>query len=75
MGKALDYHLREEIVSDYISGICYSHISLKYSVVRTTVKNLCERFEKQRKAGLTPRYSNCGKQKPDNNNFAFRASC
>lgn len=75
MGRAIDFHIREQIISDCESGLPYSEVSRKYSVRYNTVKELHVRFKKSGKDGLLPKYQNCGKEIDRSGDFIFRAVC
>lgn len=75
MSKAIEFHVREQIVTDCQSGLSYSEVSLKHSVRYNTVKTLYERFLDLGTKGLVPNYQNCGKYLPGSDNLIFRASC
>ncbi|MCP4988168.1 MAG: helix-turn-helix domain-containing protein [Colwellia sp.] len=75
MGRAVEFHIREQIIKDCQSGLSYLNISRKYSVTYSTVRILHQRFSNLGDKGLHPKYQVCGKILPNDRNLVFRASC
>jgi hypothetical protein len=74
MSRSIDYHVREQIITDCLAGLSYSELSRKYTINYGTIKTYHERYLAEGMQGLVPHYSNCGKHMPERSNLAFRAS-
>ncbi len=73
MGQSTSMAVRQSIIDQFHKGISISQIARNFSVSRSTVYSLLERNKTQGKAGLKPRYKNCGKTRPNENTLMYRA--
>lgn len=65
--------IRQNILAHYKQGHSISRISRHFEVCRTTIYTLIRRYEKDGQTGLEPKYANCGKTRPSDQDFIFRA--
>lgn len=65
--------IRQSILASYKRGEKIAAISRKYNVSRKTIYTLIEREKANGLEGLKPHYQNCGKSRPQIENFIFRA--
>jgi len=73
MPKALPMAIRQSIISQHKSGISKSKIACNLQVGRTTVHSLISEYEEKGEQGLHTNYGNCGKPRPDESDFIYRA--
>ena len=73
MSKALSTAIRCSIIAEYNKGKNISALSREFSVTRRTIQILLKRYKSSGDLGLQPKYSNCGKERPKETNFIFRA--
>lgn len=65
--------LRQSIITCYKKGEKITLLSRRFDVSRKTIYTLIEREKANGLAGLGPRYQNCGKVRPDADQFIFRS--
>ena len=65
--------VRQLIVDQYQQGIPKSKIACNLQIGRTTVHTVISRYTEQGELGLKPKYDNCGKTRPEDTDFIFRA--
>lgn len=74
MGRSKPTGLRLSVVKGRQTGKTLEALSAEYGLSYGTVQGWCARYKAQGEEGLTTRYSNCGKTKPDRKtNLAYRA--
>lgn len=73
MGSSVNASKRHQIIAAYKKGNRISTISKEYQVSRGMIYNLLSRYEKEGEKGLKPKYSNCGKSRPTEKDFLYRA--
>ncbi len=73
MGQSTSMAVRQSIIDQFQDGISISQIASNFHVSRTTVYCLVNRYKTQGEAGLKPLYKNCGKVRPSETKFIFRA--
>lgn len=65
--------IRQSIIKQYHKGLSKSQIARNFEVSRTTIHCLIGRYRILGEQGLKPRHRNCGKARPDENDFIYRA--
>lgn len=65
--------VRQSIIDEYKKGKSISALSQEFCVSRRSVQTLIKRYESKGIDGLRPHYSNCGKDRPDEGDFVYRA--
>ena len=65
--------VRQNIIAAHQAKQSISAISREFGVSRTTIYNLLARHQEQGEAGLQPRYAHCGKVRPHEQDFVYRA--
>lgn len=73
MSQPISMATRLTILQYYKSGKRISWIASFLKVSRKTIYQLIERYEAEGENGLKPKYENCGKQRPQTNDFVYRA--
>lgn len=74
MGKPINAGIRHLIIEGRHSGKTLSELSALHGVSYTSVQQLCHRYNEEGKTGLKPRYSSCGRKRPDaSSHFIYRA--
>ena len=73
MPAPLSMALRQSIIVCYKKGEKVTSLSHRFNVSRKTIYTLIEREQAEGLVGLEPRYQNCGKVRPDVDQFVFRA--
>ena len=73
MPQAVSMAVRQSIISHYEKGEKISSISRLFNVSRATIYELLKRHKREGVQGLKPKYGNCGKERPDEKGFIYRA--
>lgn len=73
MPTPLSMGLRQSIVALHKKGEKISVLARKFKVSRKTIYTLIAREEANGVEGLRPHYENCGKTRPNKDQFIFRA--
>lgn len=73
MPQAISMAIRQSILSDYNKGVKTSSIIRAYNVSKTSIYNIIKRYKAEGEQGLRPRYDNCGKSRPNGEDFIYRA--
>jgi len=73
MPKSLSMAIRLSIIEDYRKGEKISYLSRKFKINRGTIRELIKRHKAEGVEGLRTKYECCGKKRPDEQDFVFRA--
>ena len=73
MPTAISMALRQSIVACYKKGERVTALAEKFKVSRKTIYSLIQREKEKGIEGLQPHYQNCGKVRPKENQYIFRA--
>lgn len=73
MPKAIPMAVRQSIISHYKKGISKSKLACNFQVGRTTISTLISNYEQQGEQGILTNYDNCGKPRPEETDFIYRA--
>jgi len=73
MAIATPMAIRLEIIRRYKTGMKISQIAKEIDLSRGTIHSLINRYLIEGEKGLNPRYSNCGKLRPSEKDFIYRA--
>ena len=73
MPQATSMAIRQSVIAQYKKGQSISQLAKNFKLSRRTIHNLVKRYQSHGEQGLKPLYSNCGKVRPDCNEFIFRA--
>lgn len=73
MGSATPMAIRQRLIAQYEQGQSVSWLAEHFQISRGTIYSLIHRYKARGPAGLRPLYSNCGKRRPDAEDFIFRA--
>ena len=73
MPSPLSMAKRQSIVAACKKGEKISKVACQFKVSRQTIYNLINLEASKSSEGLQPRYSNCGKTRPDADQFIYRA--
>ena len=65
--------IRQSIIERYKKGEKISSLSRSFKISRGTIHTFIKRESCEGIEGLRPKYDKCGKARPDENNFIFRA--
>jgi hypothetical protein len=74
MGKALSILQRHQIVGLRKAGQTYQTISEQLDLSFSSVRTICQRYQKEGEKGLETNYNNCGKSAVDSSNLIYRAA-
>jgi hypothetical protein len=74
MGKALSLLQRHQIISLREIGYTYDSISEELHISFSTVRTICQRYQKSGEKSLQTQYANCGKSATDRSNLIYRAA-
>jgi len=73
MPKSLSMATRLSIIEHHQKGENISSLSRKFKINRGTIRELIKRHKEEGAEGLRPKYEFCGKKRPDEEDFIFRA--
>lgn len=73
MPTSIPMAIRQSIVSRYKKGESVTSLSHHFQVSRGSIYTLLKRHDSQGADGLRTRYDRCGKSRPDEKSFLFRA--
>lgn len=74
MGKALSLLQRQQIITLREVGYTYESISGQLGFSFSSVRTICQRYQKEGEKGLQTNYANCGKAVVDRSNLIYRAA-
>ena len=73
MGQSTPMSLRRSVIAQFQKGKSKTQIAQNFGLNRGTVHTLVQRFESEGEQGLKPLYENCGRERPDETDFIYRA--
>ena len=74
MGKALSLLQRQQIITLREAGHTYESIREQLDLSFSSVRTICQRYQKEGEKGLQTNYANCGKPVVDRSNLIYRAA-
>ena len=75
MPQPINPHIRAQLIDLYAQTHSYAAVSRQLGLSYLSVRRICQRYEREGKAGLLPRYSHCGPKQIKSDPLIHRAAC